>query len=120
MRARSRRDIAAPTMIHVLHLISSFGLGGGSEPNLVRVVRQMDKSRFRNTIVTMTEAVDYQRLRLELEREDIKVYSLAMRRGVPNPLSAARLLMIVIKTRPTILQTWMYHADLLGTLVGLV
>jgi glycosyltransferase involved in cell wall biosynthesis len=28
--------------------------------------------------------------------------------------------MIVRKTRPTILQTWMYHADLLGTLVGQV
>ena len=107
-------------MIHVLHLISSFGLGGGSEPNLLRVVRQMDKSRFRNTVVTMTEGVGYERLRSELERDNIKVYSLAMRRGVPNPLCAARLLMIVRKTRPTILQTWMYHADLLGTLVGQV
>jgi glycosyltransferase involved in cell wall biosynthesis len=105
-------------MIHVLHLISSFGLGGGSEPNLLRVVRRMDKLRFRNTIVTMTEGVGYEGLRSELERDNIRVYSLAMRRGVANPLRAARLLKIVKNTRPNILQTWMYHADLLGTLVG--
>ena len=79
-------------MIHVLHLISSFGLGGGSEPNLLRVVRRMDKLRFRNTIVTMTEGVGYEGLRSELERDNIRVYSLAMRRGVANPLRAARLL----------------------------
>jgi glycosyltransferase involved in cell wall biosynthesis len=41
-----------------------------------------------------------------------------MRRGMPNPLAAARLLRIVREIRPQILQTWMYHADLLGLLVG--
>jgi glycosyltransferase involved in cell wall biosynthesis len=41
-----------------------------------------------------------------------------MRPGVPNPLAAVRLLRIIQKKRPHILQTWMYHADLLGLLVG--
>jgi glycosyltransferase involved in cell wall biosynthesis len=41
-----------------------------------------------------------------------------MRPGVPNPLAAVRLLRIVKQKQPHILQTWMYHADLLGLLIG--
>src|SRR5438105_8524482 len=41
-----------------------------------------------------------------------------MRRGMPSPFAAARFFRIVRKIRPHVLQTWMYHADLLGLLVG--
>jgi glycosyltransferase involved in cell wall biosynthesis len=44
--------------------------------------------------------------------------SLGMSRGIPDPIAAVRLLRIIRRTRPDILQTWMYHADLLGLLVG--
>jgi glycosyltransferase involved in cell wall biosynthesis len=105
-------------MITVLHLTSSFGLGGGAEINLSRLVCRMDRSRFRNVVVTMTEGVGYSSLQAALVRANVPVYSLGMRRGVPNPLGATRLLRIIRQTRPLILQTWMYHADLLGLLVG--
>ena len=44
-------------MINVLHLTSSFGLSGGAETNLLRLVCHMDRSRFRNTVVTMTDLI---------------------------------------------------------------
>ena len=108
-------------MINVLHLTASFGLSGGAETNLLRLVCHMDRSRFRNTVVTMTDLIPQRvpgLLQSQLAKARVPVYSLGMRRGVPNPLAAARFFRIVKKTRPHILQTWMYHADLLGLLVG--
>jgi hypothetical protein len=87
-------------MINVLHLTSSFGLVGGAENNLLRLVCHMDRSRFRNTIVTMTDLIptkDPGLLESQLARASVSLYSLGMRRGMPNPLAAARLLGIVRK-----------------------
>jgi glycosyltransferase involved in cell wall biosynthesis len=110
-------------MINVLHLTASFGLSvGGAETNLLRLVCHMDRSRFRNTVVTMTDLIPQQRvpglLQSRLAKAEIPLRSLGMRRGVPSPLAATRFFRIVRKVRPDILQTWMYHADLLGLLVG--
>ncbi len=105
-------------MIKILHLTSSFGLGGGAEANLLRLVSNMDRARFRNTIVTMTEGVQHESLFTDLTRSGISVHSLKMCRGIPNLAATVQLFNIIRRTRPQILQTWMYHADLLGTLVG--
>jgi glycosyltransferase involved in cell wall biosynthesis len=105
-------------MIKVLHLITSFGLGG-AEVNLWRLVCNMDRSRFSNTVVTMVP------MRAETgivqptpEEAGIPLHALEMRNGIPDPLSAARLFRIIRQVKPDVLQTWMYHADLLGLLVG--
>ena len=105
-------------MIKVLHLITSFGLGG-AEVNLWRLVCNMDRSRFSNTVVTMVP------MRAETgivqptpEEAGIPLHALEMRNGIPDPLSAARLFRIIRQVKPDILQTWMYHADLLGLFVG--
>jgi len=105
-------------MIKVLHLTSSFSLSGGAEADLSRLVSHMDPSRFSNTIVTMTEGVGYDLVRERLAKSGVTVYSLGMRRGVANPVAAVRLFQIVRRIQPRIMQTWMYHADLLGLLAG--
>jgi glycosyltransferase involved in cell wall biosynthesis len=108
-------------MINVLHLTSSFGLGGGAEKNLLRLVCHMDRSAFHNTVVTMTDIIadrDYERLRSQLAGTEVPVYSLGMRRGRPTVAGTARLFRIIRHARPVILQSWMYHADLLGLLVA--
>lgn len=108
-------------MIDVVHLTASFGLSGGAETNLLRLVCHMDRSRFRNTVVTMTDLIPQRvpgLLQSRLAEAEVPVYSLGMRRGVPSPLAAIRFFRIVRRIRPHILQTWMYHADLLGLLVG--
>lgn len=108
-------------MINVVHLTSSFGQSGGTEVNLLRLVCHMDKSRFRNSVVTMTDLItpsDPDLLNSQLLEAEVAVHSLGMRPGFPNPLAAVRLFRIIKQKRPHILQTWMYHADLLGLLVG--
>lgn len=109
-------------MIKVLHLITSLGMsGGGAEANLVRLVQHIDRRRFSNAVVTMTDVFDRNGSGLlwsVLRAANVSIYSLAMRRGVANPWAAIRLCGIVRQFQPDILQTWMYHADLLGLLAG--
>jgi glycosyltransferase involved in cell wall biosynthesis len=57
-------------------------------------------------------------LQSRLAAAEVPVCSLGMRRGMPSPFAVARFFRIVRKVRPHVLQTWMYHADLLGLLVG--
>jgi glycosyltransferase involved in cell wall biosynthesis len=106
-------------MIKIVHLITSFGLGG-SETNLWQLVCHMDNSRFSNTIVTMTDVamLDRSVMQPRLHEAGVPFYSLAMRRGVPSLRAVTQLLRILKKERPQILQTWLYHADLLGLLAG--
>src|SRR5258708_3178293 len=70
-------------------------------------------------MVTMTEGVSHDLVCARLSAEfGVPVYSLGMRRGVANPFAAMRLFRMVKQIQPRIMQTWMYHADLLGLLVG--
>ncbi len=44
----------------------------------------------------------------------VPVRALGMRRGVPNPVAVIRLAWWINQTRPEVIQTWMYHANLIG------
>lgn len=101
-------------MIRILHLITTFGLGG-AEGNLAQLVGRMDRGRFANSVVVMGPIPARAP---SIPVQDVPLHSLRMREGIPNPVAAARLLRILRAERPHILQTWMYHADLLGLAVG--
>lgn len=66
----------------------------------------------------MTVGVGYERLATRLQESGVPFFSLQMRRGVPSAAATARLVSLVRQLRPQIMQTWMYHADLLGTVVS--
>lgn len=48
----------------------------------------------------------------------VPVTALGMRRGRPDPCAVLRLAALLRKSRPDLVQTWMYHADLLGGLAA--
>ena len=75
----------------------------------------MDSSRFSNTIVSM---LDRNSLGPQLAQADTPLHSLRMSYRPSSPLAVARLITIIRGIRPDVLQTWMYHADFLGTMVG--
>src|SRR6202035_3486276 len=97
-------------MIAVLHLITGLELGG-AERMLANIVGRADRRRFRSVVVSMTGPG---RMGPLIEAEGITVRSLGLRRGVPDPRGILRLLRTFREVRPDILQTWLYHADLLG------
>jgi glycosyltransferase involved in cell wall biosynthesis len=97
----------------ILHLITGLDTGG-AELMLVRLVERLDPRRHRSVVVGMTGPGS---LAPVLRRTGVEYFSLDMRRGWPDPRGLTRLMAILRRVRPEILQTWLYHADLLG-LVG--
>jgi glycosyltransferase involved in cell wall biosynthesis len=102
--------------IRIVHLITGLDVGG-AETMMVRLLPRMDRHRFEHHVVTLlTPGV----LAGPLRTAGIPVSTLAMRRGRPSPAAVLRLVAILRRLRPSILQTWLYHADVLGTLANAI
>jgi glycosyltransferase involved in cell wall biosynthesis len=99
-------------MITILHLITGLEVGG-AERMLAHIASCSDRHRFRSVVVSMTGPG---RMGPLIEAEGITVRSLGLRRGAPDPRGILRLLRTLREFRPDILQTWLYHADLLGVI----
>ncbi len=80
---------------------------------LAKLVAAIDPGRFESIVVSMTNGGA---LRPIIEQAHVKVRTLLMRRGIPNPIALLRLQNLLRTAQPDILQTWLYHADLLGLL----
>jgi glycosyltransferase involved in cell wall biosynthesis len=48
----------------------------------------------------------------------IELHCLGMRRGLPSPRALYKLVALMRATKPDLVMTWLYHADLLGTLAA--
>lgn len=93
--------------IRVLHLIPSLEVGG-AERSLFNLVAGLDHAQFESCVVSMT---GQGALGAAL---DAPLRSLDMRRGQPTLHAWLALRRILREYRPDIVQTWLYHADLLG------
>lgn len=81
---------------------------------LHKLVAQMDQQRFENIVVSLT---DIGPLGKSLAELNIPVYALNMPHGRPTVRGIRTLIRLLRRERPAVLQTWMHHANLLGTLV---
>jgi glycosyltransferase involved in cell wall biosynthesis len=97
-----------------MHVISTLDTGG-AETFLYRLVTAMDPGRFENVIVSMTDGGDYAPC---LAEAGIRVFSLGLKRSRISFKAVPRLHRLIGRERPSILQTWLYHADLLGSIAG--
>jgi glycosyltransferase involved in cell wall biosynthesis len=97
-------------MLTVLHLITGLETGG-AEGMLARLATGSDRARFRHIIVSMTGPG---MIGPDIAAADVALRSLGMKRNVPDPAGLWRLRRMLGEFRPDILQTWLYHADLLG------
>ncbi len=102
------------TLIRVVHLITDLDIGG-AEMMLSRLVAAADRKRFRMSVVSMTAPGP---LGAQLTAQGIEVRSLGMRSAIPDPRGLLRLLVLLRREPADILQTWLYHADLLGVLTA--
>jgi glycosyltransferase involved in cell wall biosynthesis len=97
-------------MLTVLHLITGLETGG-AEGMLARLATGSDRERFRQIVVSMTGLGTLGRA---IAEGGIPLRNLGIRRNVPDPIGLLRLRRVLREFRPDILQTWLYHADLLG------
>jgi glycosyltransferase involved in cell wall biosynthesis len=98
----------------LLHIITDLDRGG-AEFFLYRLVTKLNKSHFSNKVVTLKPSGE---IAEKLNQKDIEVHSLNLSKTFPSPFALLELNKIIKKNKPDLIQTWMYHADLLGGLVG--
>ena len=99
-------------MIRIAHVISDLDTGG-AEMMLAKLVGAMDRDRFSNTVISLT---DRGQLGEQIESSGVAVHPLGMKRGRPDIFALPRLIRLFNTLNPTIVQSWLYHADLLSTL----
>ncbi len=95
--------------MRVLHLITGLETGG-AETALHHLLAGMD-SRFDNRVVSLI-APGFMGQRLV--KLGVSVSHLDMRRGVPSLSALFSLARMIREFSPDLIQTWLYHADLLG------
>lgn len=101
-----------------MHLITGLGLGG-AETWLLRLLSRLPRGRFDSRVVSLLPLDGPSgALAGALRGLGIPLESLDMRRGVPSPGALLRLAGQLRAWRPQVLQTWLYHADLLGLLAA--
>jgi glycosyltransferase involved in cell wall biosynthesis len=101
-------------MIKIMHVITTLG-PAGAETMLCRVASAMDGSRFENEVVSLTGILDQAD---KMQAIGVRVRTLGMKTGVPNPLLVMRLARWIRASKPDVIHTWMYHANLVGALAA--
>jgi glycosyltransferase involved in cell wall biosynthesis len=94
----------------ITHIITGLNTGG-AEMMLYKLLLNTDKSRFSANVVSLT---DIGPIGQRIQALGVPVMALGMRRGVPDPIAVVRLAIWLRQRRPELIQTWMYHANLLG------
>jgi glycosyltransferase involved in cell wall biosynthesis len=99
-------------MIKVMHVITTLG-PAGAENMLSRVVFGMDGARFQNEVVSLTDELH---LAEKMRAIGVRVRTLGMKSSAPNPWLVIRFAQWIREAKPHVIHTWMYHANLIGTL----
>src|SRR5690242_5039191 len=73
----------------------------------------MSRDEFANEVITLLKPGNMVE---PLIHAGIPVTSLGMERSRPDPLALVSLIRHLRRTKPAVLQTWLYHADLMGTI----
>lgn len=100
--------------IRILHLITSLDTGG-AEITLARLVEGINHEKFESRVVSL---IPIGATGQKIRARGTQVETLDMPPGKPSICGVAKLVQILRTYQPEILQTWLYHADLLGLLAG--
>jgi glycosyltransferase involved in cell wall biosynthesis len=100
--------------LQVTHVITGLPRGG-AQTVLEQLVLGADRARFEMDVISLTElgAVGER-----LARNGTRVRALAMNRRLPNPAALLRLARWLRRSQTHVVQTWLYHGDLIGGLAG--
>lgn len=103
-----------PFKLRVTHVITDLSTGG-AQMMLYRLLRAMDHSAFESMVISLTEVGP---IGERIQALGIPVRALGMRRGVPSLGGVWQLVQWLRQDAPHLVQTWMYHADLMGGLAA--
>ena len=95
--------------VRICHIISSMSHGGAQQV-LARIIRS-DKTNTTHEIISLSNLGRYGQ---ELAHEGYNIISLNLSKMPPSIMSIYYLYQVLKKREYNLVQTWMYHADLLG------
>ncbi len=99
-------------LYRVVHVITGTDVGGAER--VLQSVVQASENRFsRNQVISLAAIGPIGERLIEA---GIPVHTVDMKRGLPGPLSLMRLRRLLRRSDAEVIQTWMYHADLLAGL----
>lgn len=92
----------------ITHVITSLG-DGGAEAVLFRLCTQSTDNR--HVVISLTDEGKYGH---SLRANGVDVHTLGISFNPGAPLAFLALIQLLRKYRPDVVQTWMYHSDLIG------
>ncbi len=97
----------------IAHLITGLGLGGAERQLKALVTASSQESSLHHIVISLKdEGVIGKQLR---SGEGVRLYCLNLHKSV---VGIWQLYKILRREKPDVLQTWLYHADLVGLIVG--
>jgi len=88
---------------------------GGAEIMLLKLLERIDRTVFSPHVISLTSPGDLAQRFIKL---GVPVHSVGLDAGSVKIAPFARLFSLLRALKPDIVQTWMYHADLIGGLVA--
>lgn len=99
----------------ILHIITGLGTGG-AEIMLYKLLSKMNRDVFEAEVISIT---DIGPVGEKIQSLGVNVRALEITRcGAPNPFVIFKLIKWLRQSRPDIIQTWMYHANLIGSITA--
>lgn len=102
--------------MRVLHIITGLG-NGGAEAVLTRLIATSQTKGIHHQVISLMSGGIYA---ARLKELGVAVHTLNFPRGGINFGGLFRAFKILRSFNPNVVQTWMYHADLIGGIVGRV
>lgn len=88
---------------------------GGAETQVTRVATRLSARGWTVRVISLLPPDAFED---ELEHANVRVTSLDMTRGVPDPRALVKSIRLLRQWRPHVLTTYMVHANLLGRIAG--
>lgn len=96
--------------MRIIHIIVGLNVGGAE--TMVRRLIESDPTTSYSTVVVSLTSLGV--IGESLRARGVRVHTLGMSSAWDFPITLWRLVKLIRQYRPRIVQTWMYHADLLG------
>ena len=102
-------------MIRVVHIITALGSGGAERVLYLVASGRSEGHATRHVVVSLTDEGVYGP---KLRAAGVELHCLGMPRGRSTLAAFLALVRVIRRLQPDVVMTWLYHADLMGTLAA--
>lgn len=101
-------------IVKVCHIINNLDVGG-AEMMLLKLLTAIDRREYDSTVISL---IGRGLVGQRIADLGVPVQSLGFRQSLPRPWDLWRLRREIARFQPDVVQTWMFHSDLLGGLAA--